>query len=39
LEKSRAGFSKIETRLVRRWTISLPPPSLFGSLKSGISDN
>jgi len=39
LEKSRAGFSKIEIRLVSRSTISLPLPSFGASLKSGMSDS
>src|SRR6266436_3725061 len=39
LLKSRALFSKIAIRLVRRSTISLPVPSLVASLKSGMSDS
>ena len=37
LEKSSSGFWKMATRFVRRSTISLPSPSLLGSLKSGKS--
>src|ERR1019366_328682 len=39
LEKSRALFSNMATKLVSLSTISLPLPSLVASLKSGMSDS
>ena len=39
LREVEGGFSKMAMRLVRRSTISLPLPSLLGSLKSGMSDS